>query len=54
MNKRADLQQARKDIKKALFSPNQPVALDYIMHNQAESQEEYSLNLTTNELKVKL
>jgi hypothetical protein len=53
MAKRADLQQARKDIKKALLSPKHPIALDYIFHGKPESREEYSLTLHKNELKVK-
>ena len=53
MNKRADLQQARKDIKQILFTPHHQVALDYILHNHAVSPEEYARNLHKNELKVK-
>jgi len=53
MNKRADLQQARKDVKKALFTPQYQVALDYIFHNDSESQEEYDQKLATNDFKVK-
>ena len=53
MNKRADLQQARKDVKNALFKCNHQIALDYIFHNFAESPEEYAMNLHVNELKVK-
>ena len=54
MAKRADLQQARRDIKKQLFTPNHQVALDYIFHNHAESVDEYRINLHKNELKVKI
>lgn len=35
MERRADMQQARKDIKMNLFKPTHQVALDYIMHINA-------------------
>lgn len=53
LNKRADLEQARKDIKQILYTPNQKVALDYIPHNHAASPEAYEKTLHSNELKVK-
>lgn len=54
MMRRADLQQARKDIKKALFTPLHQVALDYIFHNNSENPQEYAINLHKNALKVKI
>ena len=54
MNRRADLQQARKDIEKVLLKPVYQVALDYIFHNNAESPEQYAMELHSNALKVKI
>ena len=35
------------------MSPKYPIALDYIFHGNAESQEDYKMTLHKNELKVK-
>lgn len=53
MTKRADLQQARKDIKQALFASHHQIALDYIFHNHSDTPEEYAMNQQKNELRVK-
>lgn len=53
MERRADMQQARKDIKQNLMKPNYTIALDYILHNNAESPEEFDVNIRSNALKVK-
>ena len=52
--RRADLQQARKDIKRALLTPTYEVALDYIFHNHSDTPQEYAINLHKNALKVKI
>ena len=53
MEKRADLQQARKDIKQALFTSHHQIALDYIFHNHSDTPSEYAMNQQKNELRVK-
>jgi len=35
------------------LTPANPIALDYIFHNVAESPEQYQMDLHKNELKVK-
>ena len=54
MDKRQDLQAARKDIQKELMMPRYQVALGYILHNNAVSFEEYEKTLHQQRLKVKL
>ena len=51
--KRDDLQQARKEVKQELLTPNHPIALNYIFHNVSESPEQYQMELHKKDLKVK-
>lgn len=53
MIRRADLQQARKDIKMEILKPVHSVALDYILHNNEQDTRKIAEQLTKNELKVK-
>lgn len=53
--KRQDLQVERNKVKKELFAPRYPLALDYIFHNNERSNNEiYLQRMHVNELRVKL